>query len=268
MYEPCVFGAPSNIKYKIGRLLGAGAFGRVNRAWRIIDNTVVVIKSIKLRKIRQFSEPGVPAEVGFLQTLAETPGVIRLIDSFVMEPNYFIVFSHHYGHIDLYTFLSRTTGLTEKTAHDIFVQIFLIIVSLRDKRILHRDIKDDNFLIDVHTQEVCIIDLGNAAIYVDEEYTTYGGALEWAPPEWVAERRFTAEGLNTWQLGIMAYTLLCGIPPYNTAAAIVGVGGVWATRSRFTRATECFVSTLLQKNPMERIKLDEIATHDWVHHKF
>lgn len=123
--------------------------------------------------------------------------------------------------IDLFE-LSRTCGaITEDPARIIFRQIIETCQNLHALGVLHRDIKDENILINTETLEIKMIDFGCAVEYdAFAEYHEPCGTPEFFPPEVFTERKYRAESSSVWTLGTLLYVLLLGDIPFEVAENI------------------------------------------------
>ena len=86
---------------------------------------------------------------------------------------------------DLFDFISDNGPLKEDLAKKIFRQIIDAVQKIHSAGVIHRDIKDENILIDTQTHNVKIIDFGSAAKLHHDIYSYFAGTRVYAPPEWI-----------------------------------------------------------------------------------
>ena len=116
-------------------------------------------------------------------------------------------------------------------------------------------------MIDPITSEVNIVDFGSGLFLHDGDYDQYLGTREYSPPEWVRNRRFTADGLTVWSLGVLLYDLLQGDIPFVTDEDIlykdVNVDDI-------SQEAKSLIMGCLQRQEHSRLTLQDVLNHPWV----
>lgn len=132
--------------YKVGKVLGKGAFGKVNLGIHKLTGKFVAIKSISKEVMTdERSKNKVMREVSIWQEL-QHPSVIRLYESFESEKHLLYVEELCAGG-DLLTYVRKRRKLKEPAAKFVLKQILDGLHYCHSKSILHRDIKLDNILL-------------------------------------------------------------------------------------------------------------------------
>ncbi|MBN3293866.1 PIM2 kinase, partial [Polypterus senegalus] len=103
---------------------------------------------------------------------------------------------------------NRTT-LTEKRASLIFHQIVKAVQHCHGRGVSHNDLKLDNVLIELPTEQVKIIDFGNALFLEPEEGSHHVGMGFYAPPGCFLQNRSRTFPLTVKTLGTLLYEMLC-----------------------------------------------------------
>ncbi len=133
--------------YKITKLIGKGAFGKVTLATHKLTGKLVAIKTIDKSYMKDdFSRRKVMQEVYILKKIRH-PNVIRLLEVFE-SPKHFLMVMEYASDGDLLQFVKKKRRLTEPVAKFIFKQIVYGLAHIHSRSVLHRDVKLDNILID------------------------------------------------------------------------------------------------------------------------
>lgn len=132
--------------YKIGKMLGKGAFGKVNLGIHKLSGKFVAIKSIHKQVMKdESSKNKVMREVSIWEQLSHT-SIIRLYETFESEKHLLYVEELCVGG-DLLAYVRKRRRLKENVAKFVLKQILDGLYYLHSKNILHRDIKLDNILL-------------------------------------------------------------------------------------------------------------------------
>lgn len=182
-YEDDQVSGEYNKYYTSLKQIGKGAFGYVLLSWRHSDRLLVVTKFILKDKLPpQFmviadDKKEIPMEVYLLSTLKH-PNIVTVLDVFENEKFYQLVMEKHGSGMDLFEFIDRRPLMDEQLGSFIFRQIVNAIDYLHSLKILHRDIKDENIIIDQYFH-VKLIDFGSATFMEDGKlFSTFYGTTE------------------------------------------------------------------------------------------
>merc|ERR1711879_175545 len=165
---------------------------------------------------------------------------------------------------DLFDFISEQGPLPEALAKDIFRQLLTTLVSCHQKGVVHRDIKDENILIDLNTFKIKLIDFGSGCFLEDRVYREFQGTRVYSPPEWVNSRAYRPEGLTIWSLGVLLYDMVCGDVPFECDAQISKAHLTWFPQLKLSEEVKSLISGCLKVNPHQRLTLADLANHPWL----
>uniref|UniRef100_A0A146XXP2 Serine/threonine-protein kinase n=1 Tax=Fundulus heteroclitus TaxID=8078 RepID=A0A146XXP2_FUNHE len=285
-------------QYRCGPLLGSGGFGSVFSGQRLSDGLQVAIKQICSDRVQQWARlPGelgpVPMEIALLQRLNEAGGhggVIRMLDWFEVEGRGFLlVMERPPQSQDLFDFITERGALPERLALRFFRQLVETLRFVHAHGVVHRDMKDENVVVDTRTLEVKIIDFGSGALLKDAAYDEFEGAAAlgrrlvvrtvkvggvlsqvsvcagtrvYSPPEWVQNRTYRAVPLTVWSLGVLLFDMVCGDIPFERDQEIVEATPFFTRR--VSKECQALVRWCLSLRPEDRPSLEDILSHPWM----
>ncbi|CAJ0943214.1 unnamed protein product, partial [Mesorhabditis belari] len=258
--------------YSMSKKIGQGGFGIVYQGKRLTDQQPVAIKFINRKNIREWGKIGnelVPMEIYMLFKLTGTPSVIRLLDWYQIPEGYIIVMERPFPSIDLFEFLSAHNKVDEEVTRFLFRQIVRTVLELQDLGVLHRDLKDENLLINLETGELKLIDFGAATPLNKSQFTEFQGTRLYCPPEWFLHSSYLGKEATVWSLGVLLYNTLNGSLPFKNEKDICTAHKL-GNIPHYSAVTEEFrdlVSRCLSFDPTTRIGLEEILVHPWLNKK-
>ena len=143
-----------------------------------------------------------------------------MIDWYERRSSYVLVMERPERHIDLFDYLNQAGPIREPIVRDLFIQILDAIIHCHNNGVLHRDIKDENVLIDPNGLKIKLIDFGSAVEVFglkaeDVVSPKFCGTIKYCPPEAIENDKFRALPADIWAMGILLFTLFHGGNPFS-----------------------------------------------------
>lgn len=213
-------GKTLNGRYKIQTLIGTGGMAAVYLAKDLILDRLVAIKVLRLDfrqnndMMRRFRREALSA------TQLTHPNIVGVYDVGQSQEMNYIVMEYVEG-TDLKDYIRQRGALHPIEAVRIMMQIVSAIAAAHQNRIIHRDIKPQNILID-REGNVKITDFGIAVALSDTSLTqtnTLLGSVHYLSPEQARGGMATIQ-TDIYALGIVLYELLTGRVPFDGESAV------------------------------------------------
>lgn len=127
---------------------------------------------------------------------------------------YYAITALHGEGMDLFDYIEVNENITEQEAKAIFRQVAEAVRHLHSLKIVHRDIKDENIILD-ETCTALLIDFGSAAYFrPGKKFDTFSGTLDYWAPELLQGISYTGPPQDIWSLGILLHTLIFRETPF------------------------------------------------------
>ncbi|KAL4873320.1 hypothetical protein BDV12DRAFT_100364 [Aspergillus spectabilis] len=261
--------------YVILEEMGQGAYGEVKLArMKKIPSKKVVLKYVTKKRIlvdtwtRDRRLGTVPLEIHVLDYLRKDglkhPNIVEMEGFFEDDINYYIeMLPHGLPGMDLFDYIELKTNMDEQECRNIFKQVVSAIYHLHTKAmVVHRDIKDENVILDGEGR-IKLIDFGSAAYIKNGPFDVFVGTIDYAAPEVLQGKSYRGKEQDIWALGILLYTIVYKENPFYNIDEILD----HPLRVPFLPFTEeCIdlIRRMLDRDVDNRLTIGEVMEHAWM----
>ena len=276
--------------YKYGRLIGQGAFGKVNIGLNVLSGRIVAVKSFikdELKNSQNMSK--ILYETNLMRKLNH-PNITKILETFE-DDKYILIIMEYINGGNLFSFVKKRRKLSEKISKFLFRQIILGIQHIHSKKIVHRDIKLENILIDLNNKiKICDFGIGIMLESEDELIHDQCGTPMYMAPEIILNSKkggYKGFPVDIWSAGIALYIMLSGTLPFsyknnkdkneneiNNSISLSNNNHYELQYSiinkspkkikKISAEARDLLHGLLNKDPTKRLTIDEILNHPWL----
>ncbi|XP_072513694.1 serine/threonine-protein kinase SIK1-like [Salminus brasiliensis] len=252
--------------YEIIRTLGKGNFAVVKLARHKVTKTQVAIKIVDKTRLDASDLEKLNREVQIMKLLNH-PHIVKLYQVMETKDMLYIV-TDYAKNGEMFDYLASNGRLSEEEARRTFWQILTAVEYCHRHRIVHRDLKAENLLLD-DNMNIKLADFGFGNFYVPgEPLSTWCGSPPYAAPEVFEGKEYEGPQLDIWSLGVVLYVLVCGSLPFDGATLPALKQRVTDGRFRvpYFMSQECenLIRRMLAVDPAKRISVAQIKQHRWM----
>ena len=139
-----------------------------------VDLSITIVGYLPAHAIFQDGHQ-VPVEVSLLYKTSTISGVVKLLDTYEQDTCFILVMERPEHVRDLFDYITEKGAVGEEVARDFFRQIVTTTQEVLRAGVLHRDIKDENILVDLQTGQLKLIDFGSGTFLRDGVYDELDG---------------------------------------------------------------------------------------------
>lgn len=290
--------------YKLGKEIGKGSFATVYKCVNIKTNEAVAIKSIVRSKLKSKKLlENLEIEISILKSMKH-PHIVGLLD-YEQTSSHFHLVMDYCSMGDLSYFIRKRSqlikthpvissllerypspegshGLNETLVIHFLKQLSSALEFLRDKSLVHRDIKPQNLLLcpPIHSKDefeaknyvglwelpiLKIADFGFARFLPSTSMAeTLCGSPLYMAPEILRYEKYNAKA-DLWSVGAVLYEMTVGKPPFKAANHIELLKNIEKSNDRIKFPSSAqvpdnlkkIIRSLLKYNPTERVSFAE-----------
>ncbi|CAD6916201.1 unnamed protein product [Tilletia controversa] len=280
--------------YLLLQTLGEGEFGKVKLGVHRDWGEEVAVKLIKRDKVAgggpeqgpiRLDAPNkdpakmtkVEREIQVLKDICH-PNIVRLFEVIESDRYIGIVLEYASGG-ELFDHILAHKYLKEKDACRLFAQLISGVSYLHQKKIIHRDLKLENLLLD-RNRNVIITDFGFANNFEDKRddlmATSCGSPCYAAPELVVQDGLYAGSAVDVWSCGVILYAMLAGYLPFDDDPQNPDGDNInllykyiMATPLTFpdyiTEQPRDLLCKMLVPDPLLRATLPMVMAHPWLH---
>ncbi|XP_076029266.1 MAP/microtubule affinity-regulating kinase 3-like isoform X21 [Oratosquilla oratoria] len=253
-------------KYRLLKTIGKGNFAKVKLAKHIPTGKEVAIKIIDKTQLNPGSLQKLFREVRIMKIL-DHPNIVKLFQVIETDKTLYLVMEYASGG-EVFDYLVFHGRMKEKEARAKFRQIVSAVQYCHQKKIIHRDLKAENLLLDSE-MVIKIADFGFSNEFTPgNKLDTFCGSPPYAAPELFQGKKYDGPEVDVWSLGVILYTLVSGSLPFDGSNLKELRERVLRGKYRipFYMSTDCenLLKKFLVLNPARRASLETIMKDRWM----
>eukprot|EP01041_Mallomonas_annulata_P009110 gene9110-18877_t len=225
---------------EIINIVDQGRFSTVFRGVTSGNNSSVIIKVVK-----QTLDSIIKREIDILKMVQDIPGIIKLIgycrDNSSRTTS--LIFED-IGHEICWLSHQGTSQFTDTEIRIYLMKLLQSIEKCHSLKIIHRDIKPRNIIINRRTEVLKLIDFGLSEIYIpNQEFNTNVASLHFRSPELLCGYKCYNYSIDIWAIGCVLAGLLFIKDPFlsggnnleqlSTISIIFGSASVYDLLNKF-----------------------------------
>ncbi|WKY08660.1 hypothetical protein Q1695_007862 [Nippostrongylus brasiliensis] len=258
-------------RYEFRDVLGTGAFSKVFLAeCKQEPGHMVAVKCID-KKALKGKEDSLENEIKVLRKLRH-PNIVQLYDTFEEKQYVYLVMELVTGG-ELFDRIVAKGSYTEKDASHLIRQVLHAVSFMHGNGVVHRDLKPENLLYFNQDEDskIMVSDFGLSKTEDSGVMATACGTPGYVAPE-VLQQKPYGKAVDVWSIGVIAYILLCGYPPFydesdaNLFAQIIKGeyefdAPYW---DQISDSAKDFISHLMCCDPEQRFTCEQALEHPWI----
>uniref|UniRef100_A0AAQ4RMW9 Calcium/calmodulin-dependent protein kinase 1Da n=1 Tax=Gasterosteus aculeatus aculeatus TaxID=481459 RepID=A0AAQ4RMW9_GASAC len=248
-----------------------GAFSEVVLAQEKLTGRMFAVKCIP-KKALKGKESSIENEIAVLRRIKHE-NIVALEDIHESPDHLYLIMQLVSGG-ELFDRIVEKGFYTEKDASTLIRQVLDAVNYLHKMGIVHRDLKPENLLYFNPQDEskIMISDFGLSKMEGSGDVmSTACGTPGYVAPEVLAQKPYS-KAVDCWSIGVIAYILLCGYPPFYDENDSKLFEQILKADYEFdtpywddiSDSAKDFIGSLMEKDPAKRFTCDQALRHPWI----
>jgi len=257
--------------YLVGKKLGEGASGEVRLCRHRVTNEMRAVKFLNKQRLTEQVKADIMNECAILSEL-DHPNIVRLYEFYDEAEQYCLVQELVKGG-DLIDIMMDRPKFGETEARKLIKALLACVNYCHKQGVVHRDLKPDNILLEANLDPstMKVTDFGasfkNTKKFWNFKMTDYIGTVDYMAPEVIIGEY--NEKCDIWSIGVIAYMLLTGQPPFfgrDDKAIISKVlkGDLKLYKFILSPEAKDFLQYLMHLDYRERPSAEKALSHPWM----
>ncbi|KAG0370733.1 hypothetical protein BGZ54_004471 [Gamsiella multidivaricata] len=247
--------------YHLGQAIGQGTYGKVKLATHALTGQQVAIKIVAKTHASIITR-----EIYHWRCLSH-PNIAHLHEVLTTESKIYLV-TEYCANGELLEALIRDGRCRPALAKRWFRQICLAIQYCHSRKIVHRDLKLENILLDSQNN-IKLIDFGFTRECESKKLLeSYCGSAAYTAPEIIVGKKYSGPEADIWSVGVILYTLLAGYLPFDDDNEAIVQDKIVdldyeMPSDLFSPDAQDLIRNILKEEPKERFSVEQILNHAW-----
>ncbi|XP_055045939.2 calcium/calmodulin-dependent protein kinase type 1D [Misgurnus anguillicaudatus] len=257
--------------FEFKEVLGTGAFSEVVLAEERATGKMYAVKCIP-KKALKGKESSIENEIAVLRKIKHE-NIVALEDIYESSNHLYLIMQLVSGG-ELFDRIVEKGFYTEKDASTLIKQVLDAVNYLHSMGIVHRDLKPENLLYfnPQDGSKIMISDFGLSKMEgTGDVMSTACGTPGYVAPEVLAQKPYS-KAVDCWSIGVIAYILLCGYPPFYDENDSKLFEQILKADYEFdtpywddiSDSAKDFISCLMEKDPAKRYTCEQALRHPWI----
>ncbi|XP_016303021.1 calcium/calmodulin-dependent protein kinase type 1D isoform X1 [Sinocyclocheilus anshuiensis] len=257
--------------FEFKEVLGTGAFSEVVLAEERSTGKMFAVKCIP-KKALKGKESSIENEIAVLRKIKHE-NIVALEDIYESSNHLYLIMQLVSGG-ELFDRIVEKGFYTEKDASTLIRQVLDAVNYLHSMGIVHRDLKPENLLYfnPQDGSKIMISDFGLSKMEgTGDVMSTACGTPGYVAPEVLAQKPYS-KAVDCWSIGVIAYILLCGYPPFYDENDSKLFEQILKADYEFdapywddiSDSAKDFISCLMEKDPTKRYTCEQALRHPWI----